>query len=93
MRSYHLLWRGGNPLSPWERVGVRAATYGIEAQPVRDLGLQRAKDLVIYQEAQQAGSVVITKDGDFLDLLDRFGPPPQVLWVTCGNTSHESVPT
>ena len=21
-------------------------------------------------------------------LLDRFGPPPQVIWVTCGNTSN-----
>lgn len=30
----------------------------------------------------------MTKDRDFLRLLDRHGPPPQVLWVTCGNTSN-----
>jgi predicted nuclease of predicted toxin-antitoxin system len=30
----------------------------------------------------------MTKDSDFLLLLDRFGPPPQVIWVTCGNTSN-----
>jgi predicted nuclease of predicted toxin-antitoxin system len=29
----------------------------------------------------------MTKDSDFILLLDRFGPPPQVIWVTCGNTS------
>jgi predicted nuclease of predicted toxin-antitoxin system len=30
----------------------------------------------------------MTKDSDFVSLLERFGPPPQVLWVTCGNTSN-----
>jgi predicted nuclease of predicted toxin-antitoxin system len=30
----------------------------------------------------------MTKDSDFVVLLERFGPPPQVLWVTCGNTSN-----
>jgi predicted nuclease of predicted toxin-antitoxin system len=30
---------------------------------------------------------VITKDEDFVRLLERHGAPPRVLWVTCGNTS------
>ncbi len=30
----------------------------------------------------------MTKDSDFLRLLDRIGPPPKVIWVTCGNTSN-----
>ncbi len=30
----------------------------------------------------------MTKDADFVGLLERLGPPPQVLWVTCGNTSN-----
>jgi predicted nuclease of predicted toxin-antitoxin system len=30
----------------------------------------------------------MTKDRDFLVLLERFGSPPQVLWITCGNTSN-----
>ena len=30
----------------------------------------------------------MTKDSDFVLLLDRLGPPPQVIWVTCGNTSN-----
>lgn len=30
----------------------------------------------------------MTKDSDFLILLDRHGPPPQIIWLTCGNTSN-----
>ena len=30
----------------------------------------------------------MTKDADFLILLDRFGAPPQIIWLTCGNTSN-----
>jgi predicted nuclease of predicted toxin-antitoxin system len=31
---------------------------------------------------------VMSKDSDFLDLLDRHGTPPKIIWVTCGNTSN-----
>ena len=30
----------------------------------------------------------MTKDRDFVDLLHRHGPPPQVIWIRCGNTSN-----
>ncbi len=30
----------------------------------------------------------MTKDRDFLTLLDRLGPSPQIVWVTIGNTSN-----
>ena len=55
---------------------------------MRDLGLRDAKDTEIFQAARQAGAIVMTKDSDFAMLLERFGPPPQILWVTCGNTSN-----
>ena len=29
-----------------------------------------------------------SKDRDFVSLLDRMGPPPQILWLTIGNTSN-----
>jgi predicted nuclease of predicted toxin-antitoxin system len=29
-----------------------------------------------------------TKDSDFIDLSNRFGAPPQIIWLTCGNTSN-----
>jgi predicted nuclease of predicted toxin-antitoxin system len=55
---------------------------------VRELGIHRAKDPPIFQAARDAEAVVMTKDSDFLVLLERFGPPPQILWITCGNTSN-----
>ena len=30
----------------------------------------------------------MTKDTDFVGLLDQHGPPPQLMLVTCGNTSN-----
>jgi predicted nuclease of predicted toxin-antitoxin system len=30
----------------------------------------------------------MTKDSDFVDLVERLGPPPQIIWLTCGNTSN-----
>jgi predicted nuclease of predicted toxin-antitoxin system len=64
------------------------ATFGIEARAVRDLGLRDAKDLPIFQAARATNAVVMTKDSDFAELVQRLGPPPKVLWLTCGNTSN-----
>src|SRR5947209_18267488 len=63
-------------------------TLGIEAHAVRDLGLRDAKDPPIFQAARAAEAVMMTKDSDFVEMLQRLGPPPKVLWVTCGNTSN-----
>jgi len=63
-------------------------TFGVAAHAVRDLGLRETKDPVIFHAAREAGAVVMSKDSDFVLLLERFGPPPQILWVTCGNTSN-----
>lgn len=62
--------------------------FSIRAIPVRDLGLRDADDKTIFSEAKNASAIVMTKDRDFTELLDRFGPPPQVIWITCGNTSN-----
>ncbi len=41
--------------------------------------------------ARHEAAIVMTKDSDFVQLLDRLGPPPQVLWLTCGNTSNAAL--
>lgn len=61
---------------------------GVEAVAVRDLGLSSATDEEIFKAARMAGAVVLSKDGDFVALLERHGPPPHVVWLTCGNTSN-----
>jgi predicted nuclease of predicted toxin-antitoxin system len=30
----------------------------------------------------------VSKDADFVRLLGDLGPPPQIIWITCGNTSN-----
>jgi predicted nuclease of predicted toxin-antitoxin system len=65
-----------------------AATIAIECLPVRDLNLQRASDPEIFAAARHANVVIMTKDADFVELLEQQGPPPQVVLVTCGNTSN-----
>jgi predicted nuclease of predicted toxin-antitoxin system len=64
-------------------------SFGVEAEVVRNLGLREAADREIFEAARRAGSIVITKDGDFVELARRLGSPPQVVWVTCGNASNE----
>ncbi len=74
-------------LSPW----ISSRFPGIQAFPVRDLGLRDAEDRQIFLKAKEAGAVVMTKDRDFLNLLAQQGPPPQVIWLRVGNTSNVSL--
>lgn len=62
--------------------------FAIDAVSLRDIGLRDAEDTDIFQAAKSAGAVIMTKDADFSILQDRLGAPPQILWVTCGNTSN-----
>jgi len=64
-------------------------SFGLDAKAVRDVGLRDADDREIYESARLENAIVMTKDSDFVVLLDELGPPPQILWITCGNTSNE----
>ena len=76
-----------NQLPPALAVWI-CATFSIDCLSVRDLNLQRATDPEIFGAARGANVVVMTKDTDFVELLEKHGPPPQVVLVTCGNTSN-----
>jgi predicted nuclease of predicted toxin-antitoxin system len=65
-----------------------AKTFSIEAIAVRDLGMRDADDKIIFDAARDAGVVVMTKDSDFVDLVNSRGAPPQVILLACGNTSN-----
>lgn len=71
-------------LAPW-----LASTFGIDAVSVSRLRLRDAEDAEIFWAARQAGAAIMTKDRDFVEMLERFGVPPPILWVTAGNTSNE----
>ena len=75
-------------LSPYLATWLKES-FGLEAKAVRDVGLREADDREIYESARAENAIVMTKDSDFVVLLDELGPPPQILWITCGNTSNE----
>ena len=62
--------------------------FSVSAVAVRDLGLRDAKDREIFFAARQANAAVMTKDVDFLQLVEASGIPPQVILLSCGNTSN-----
>lgn len=76
-------------LPPSIAIWIKETFSSIDAKPLRNLGLRDANDLQIFEAAKQANVIVMTKDSDFLDLLEQFGQPPKIIWLTCGNTSNE----
>jgi len=65
--------------------------FGIVASHVKELGLVEASDPDIFNAARAAAVIVLTKDRDFVDLVKRRGPPPQIVWITAGNTSNRQL--
>lgn len=65
-------------------------TFSVDAITLYDLNLRDAQDIEIFEAARDngPGTVVVTKDRDFIDLVVRLGTPPQILWLTCGNISN-----
>lgn len=76
-----MIWLDAH-LSPRVASWIRE-TLGHDAVALRDLGLRDAEDEEIFLRAKQA------KDKDFVDLVNRLGPPPSVIWLRCGNTSED----
>ncbi len=62
---------------------------GHEAVHVSEVGLTGATDAEIANRAQADGSVLVTKDEDFvtLRLPDRFA----LLWLRCGNATNAAL--
>ena len=63
-------------------------TFSIQAQSLVSLGLRDANDLDVFHAARTAGATIMSKDQDFVDLVLMHDTPPQIIWVTCGNTSN-----
>jgi len=63
-------------------------TFDLEAAALRDLELRDAQDIEIFEAARAEDAVIMTKDSDFIDLVCRWGSPPRILWLTCGNVTN-----
>ncbi len=55
------------------------------SQHVRDLGLEQATDLRIWEFAKRENFVIVTQDADFNDLSVIRGCPPYIVWLRVGN--------
>ena len=58
------------------------STFEVTALALRALGLRDAEDPEIFEAAKAQGVIFMTKDSDFVDLVDRLGTPPQIIWLT-----------
>ena len=61
------------------------AERGVACQHVRDLGFDTSSDEEIWRFSLANQYTIVSKDDDFQIMVNRRGPPPQVVWVRLGN--------
>jgi predicted nuclease of predicted toxin-antitoxin system len=50
-----------------------------------------AQDIDIWNYALNNGYIIITKDNDFVDLLEMMGFPPKIVLLKTGNNSSKAL--
>lgn len=65
--------------------------FATDAIAVRDLSLRDATDGAIFDAARDANAILMSKDSDFVELVLQNGPPPKLIWLTCGNMSNSAL--
>lgn len=65
--------------------------YGFNAKHIRHLGGRDLSDREIFAKLRTPGAVLLTKDDNFFELSLSHGAPPQIVWLTFGNSSNERV--
>ncbi len=58
---------------------------------VFELGLQETDDPVIWNQALSGGSVIISKDEDFVDQWLLAERPVPLIWIRKGNCSNRAL--
>ncbi|MET0572166.1 MAG: DUF5615 family PIN-like protein [Pedobacter agri] len=54
------------------------------------LKLHSVQDLTIYKLAKIHGNIIIiSKDSDFVEIIDWFGAPPKLILIKFGNCSNQ----
>ena len=75
-------------LSPVLAHWIRESFAMVDAKSMISLNLRDSEDDIIFQKAREQKAVIMSKDADFIRSPDRFGAPPQIVWITFGNTSN-----
>jgi predicted nuclease of predicted toxin-antitoxin system len=75
-------------LSPSIASWINSNFPELEAVALRSIGLQSDRDYDIFRKARKANVVIMSKDYDFVKLIEIYSVPPKLIWITCGNTSN-----
>jgi len=75
-------------LSPSIAMWISANFPELTATALRSMALQDDNDYDISRKARKSKVIVMSKDYDFVKLIEIYGVPPQLIWITCGNTSN-----
>ena len=75
----------------WKLVNRLKPIFG-ECAHVDLIGLNvPAEDTDIWNYAEKNGYIIITKDNDFIDLLELNGFPPKIVLLRTGNNRSQSL--
>jgi predicted nuclease of predicted toxin-antitoxin system len=75
----------------WKLTKAVAAVFG-ECSHVDAIGIGvPAQDIDIWAYAKENDYIIVTKDNDFVDLLEVKGYPPKVVLVNTGNNSSKAI--
>jgi predicted nuclease of predicted toxin-antitoxin system len=58
---------------------------------VRQVGLEQASDLEVWEYARDHELVIVSKDSDFHQLSFLYGPPPKAVWLRLGNCTTAEI--
>ncbi|WP_282780301.1 DUF5615 family PIN-like protein [Phaeodactylibacter xiamenensis] len=58
---------------------------------VSQISLERAGDIEVWEYAKQEGFHIMTKDKDFVALLNQKGHPPKIIWLQLGNCTNKEI--
>lgn len=65
--------------------------HGHESKHVADLEMMQTSDKDIWTWAKQSGSIIISKDEDFVILHSADEKPVPLIWVRVGNTRRKEL--
>ena len=62
-----------------------------DSKHVNDLNLQSESDLKIWEYAKNNEFVIVSKDSDFMDIVNIKGYPPYLVWIRSGNVRVKDI--
>lgn len=62
-----------------------------DCQHLQNIGFGGKDDLLVWEYAKLNGFTIVSKDGDFNNLVSYFGFPPKVIWLRRGNCSTKII--